>query len=363
MASARQKGKQRANTEPQQAPAQPRPITPTWNPRYVSFCPYNKKAHSPYPYEPALDSLQTSLKRKCIPDPDPIDTYHLMLLVLEDLRDYVRPLLYTDIPDDARHFARTQWGLLNLIQEFDSLPNRVTGEEREVEKIMAEFKPAIAYEGLVRTFALDVIRAGMKYFDLLAERGQAGVAIPSGSSSLQAVHSRNRNRTAGRVSTAAASSSAAPSPGRKLELELALKVFQTGADAAVQTFRFSFFLHFDNARAMWANRIRVYDHLMMVMWEVKRQILQPNEGEKGKESENVEKPEEYPDDEDGSSDSWENVWFREDEGEANADHDASGDPSSAAESSRDAEPKTQVKKKGKKIKNAKLLKARARMGK
>lgn len=363
MASARQKGKQRANTEPQQAPAAPRPITPTWNPRYVSFCPYNKKAHAPYPYEPALDSLQTSLKRKCSPNPDPIDTYHLMLLVLEDLRDYVRPLLYTDIPDDARHFARTQWGLLNLIQEFDSLPNRVTGEEREVEKIMAEFKPANAYEGLVRTFALDVIRAGMKYFDLLAERGQrVGMAVASASSSLQAAQSRSR--TAGRVSTAAASSSAVPSPGRKLELELALKVFQTGVDAALQTFRFSFFLRFDDARAMWAHRIRVYDHMVMVMLEVKRQILQPIEGEKGKESENVEKPGAHPDDGgDGSSDSWGNVWFREGEGEADADHDATGEPSSAAESTRDAEPKTQVKKKGKKIKNAKLLKARARMGK
>lgn len=385
--SSQLKGKQRA---------------PRGNPRYVASLPFDDYIHTAYPYERALGALQSSLNVEEFTARVPIDAFHLLRIVLLTLKGFVRPLLYTDIPDDARHHACVQAYLLAQVDEYSRLPDILVGGEDRIEAAIRGFQPANIHERLVHNFACDFMKSGRAYFRLLAEGVERPKTEPLDDGSwllaLKEAANAYEHKHEGPAALVPKKQSSA---GKALELKLALEVFRTGADAALEVFRHGVLVHFDDARAMWAREVQVEELKMLIFIEIKRQILLPavaeasnlvegnpeeaNPGEVDPEEANSEEanpeeayqeevnPEEVgpgqqgtmvdagvaaPVEEDSSSDSWENVWFGEEEGLL--------EPSAPAEGScKDAEEpaKKTIGKKGKRIKNAKLLKARARKNK
>lgn len=378
--SSQQKGKQRASRG---------------NPRYVASLAFDDYIHTAYPYERALNALQSALNVEEFTAAVPIDAFHLLRIALLTLKGFVRPLLYTDIPDDARHHACVQAYLIAQVHEYSRLPDILVGGEDRIEAAVRGFKPANIHERLVHTFACDFMRSGRAYFRLLAEGVERPKTEPLDDGGWLLALKKAANAY-GPKNEEPSVPKKPPSAGKALELKLALEVFRTGADAALEVFRHGIFVHFDDARAMWAREVQVEELKMLIFIEIKRQILlpamaeasnlvefdpeeaNPEEGspEEGSPEESyheeVSQEEAIPEqqgtmvdagvaarvEEDSSSDSWENVWFGEEEGLI--------DPSAAAEGSlKDAEEPAAKKKgkKGKKIRNAKLLKARARRNK
>lgn len=370
MASEKTTGRHRASATTRQSAAERRTITPSWNPRYISQCSYNEHVHEAYPYEPALNAIQSSLYKTILSKPNPPDACHLMRIALEVVRLFLRPLLYTDIPDDARHHAVIQWHLLGQVHAFNIPRDRVVGGECRIEKVIMDFQPANVHEGAVKTFALDFIRAGMAYFGLLAhdspassQSGGTGVVIPPRSSSLRASGCKDMDKHS--VPTTAVQCPAQPSGVEmKPSLQLSLNVFLTGADAALEALRRTVFVQFDDARVMWAGKIRASECQLMILGEIRSQILMPIGGEQsGQLADEGTREEEggghrMDEEVDSSSDSWEDVWF----GEEGEEEEALSDLYHPAASSKDAE-QAAPRRKVKKIKNAKLLRARARLGK